>query len=240
VLSYGQEADAILVTARRTVDAASGDQVLVLLRKGDYRLENVGSWDAMGMRGTCSPSAVLISEAALSQIIAEPFRLIASETMVPFSHVVWAACWLGIAQSAVSRARARLQRELKQARGANSHMGEVLAVTMSELQALESLVRNEADKYDGLIVEPMGSAVLRSSRFAFRTNGLKLCASRLAVKICLSCLEICGMAGYLENSEYSMSRHLRDCLSGLLMISNQRLIATNSKLLELPEDPLGK
>ena len=37
-VSYGQHADALLVTARRAPDAAAGDQVLVYLEKGDYTL----------------------------------------------------------------------------------------------------------------------------------------------------------------------------------------------------------
>ena len=35
VISYGEEADDILLTARRAPDAAAADQVLVLARKAD-------------------------------------------------------------------------------------------------------------------------------------------------------------------------------------------------------------
>jgi acyl-CoA dehydrogenase len=39
VMSYGEQADAILATARRSPDALASDQVLVALLKDDYRLE---------------------------------------------------------------------------------------------------------------------------------------------------------------------------------------------------------
>ena len=54
VISYGEEADDILLTARRDPDAAPGDQVLVLVRKADTRLTRTGGWDTLGMRGTRS------------------------------------------------------------------------------------------------------------------------------------------------------------------------------------------
>ena len=42
VISYGEAADAIVTTARRSADAASADQVLVVLLKQDYTLEASG------------------------------------------------------------------------------------------------------------------------------------------------------------------------------------------------------
>ena len=42
VISYGEEADDILLTARRAPDAAAADQVLVLARKPDLHLTRTG------------------------------------------------------------------------------------------------------------------------------------------------------------------------------------------------------
>ena len=53
-VSYGQHADALLVTARRAPDATAGDQVLVYLERSDFTLHGAGAWDTLGMRGTCS------------------------------------------------------------------------------------------------------------------------------------------------------------------------------------------
>ena len=59
VMSYGEQADAILTTARRSADAASSDQVLVAFMKEDYQLEPIMNWDTLGMRGTCSSGFTL-------------------------------------------------------------------------------------------------------------------------------------------------------------------------------------
>ena len=54
-VSYGQHADALLVTARRAPDAAASDQVLVYLEKDDYSLTPTSNWETLGMRGHLQP-----------------------------------------------------------------------------------------------------------------------------------------------------------------------------------------
>ena len=54
VISYAEQADAILTTARRTPESAPSDQVTVLADRIQCRLERISVWDALGMRGTCS------------------------------------------------------------------------------------------------------------------------------------------------------------------------------------------
>ena len=65
VMSYGAEADGMLMTARRAPDAQPSDQVLVVLLKGDYELEKIKEWDTMGMRGTSSTGYTLRAHAAV-------------------------------------------------------------------------------------------------------------------------------------------------------------------------------
>jgi len=48
-VSYGAHADSLLVTARRALDSSSSDQVLVLLKAGDYTLTPTTNWDTLGM-----------------------------------------------------------------------------------------------------------------------------------------------------------------------------------------------
>lgn len=67
--SYCGHADAILVTCRRAPDAPNNDQVLVLVREGDYKLTQTTTWDTMGMRGTCSPGFNLESAGDEQQIV---------------------------------------------------------------------------------------------------------------------------------------------------------------------------
>src|ERR1700738_3660743 len=80
--SYCQHADGILVTCRRAADAPSSDQVLVLVRKGDYQLEQTTSWDTLGMRGTCSPGFKLQSSGPEEQIVPGSFADSSAQTMV--------------------------------------------------------------------------------------------------------------------------------------------------------------
>jgi acyl-CoA dehydrogenase len=67
--------------------------------------------------------------------------------------------------------------------------------------------------------------------FAIKLNNVKLLSSQLVVQIVQQALYICGMAGYSEDSPFSVARHLRDAYSASLMISNDRLAITNAALL---------
>ena len=105
VISYGQHCDCILVTARRAPDAPSSDQVIVLTRKQDTDLQLNGTWDTLGMRGTCSFPFVLTALGDAAQVLPEPYAVISARTMLPVTHILWASLWLGIASDAVSRIR---------------------------------------------------------------------------------------------------------------------------------------
>ena len=96
-ISYGNEADDLLVTARRSTDAAPNDQVIVLIHKADYSLEQTSKWDTMGMRGTCSPGFKLRAHGTVDQVFKVPFALVATQTLLPYAHILWCSCWLGIA-----------------------------------------------------------------------------------------------------------------------------------------------
>ena len=95
-VSYGAHADAQLVTCRRAPDAQANDQVLVLFEKGHYTLDQNGTWDTLGMRGTCSPGAKFAGSGAADQILPGSFADSSAQTMVPYSHVLWSALWSGI------------------------------------------------------------------------------------------------------------------------------------------------
>src|SRR4029078_11559639 len=67
--------------------------------------------------------------------------------------------------------------------------------------------------------------------YAVRINTLEISVSERAPAICAGALTICGMAGYKNDSPFSVGRQLRDALSGGLMIANERIHATNAALL---------
>ncbi len=228
-VSYGCHADDLLVTARRNAGASQHDQVLVLLLAGEFTLQPTGTWDALGMRGTCSVPATIDGGGARGQVLGEAFGDVAAHTMVPVSHVLWASGWLGVASDAFSIAREKLRSEARADGGAVPGMAQRLSDTGAKLQLLRDEVSSTTSEYARLVADG-DRAAIGSLGTALRINNLKLSASRLAVEIASDALSICGIAGYRNDSPYSVGRQLRDLLSAPLMVHNQRLLETNASL----------
>ena len=173
-LSYGEHADGILITARRSPASASGDQVLALIRKEDYTLKQTGEWDVLGMRGTCSPPFEVAAAASTRQILPEPFRDIAIQTMIPYSHILWSAVWLGIAADAVATAQSHLKQTARKTPKVMPLAAPGLVVSLNHFQQLSVNVRAAAGEYDRLSADPATAATLGTSAYALRINNLKL------------------------------------------------------------------
>jgi acyl-CoA dehydrogenase len=235
-ISYGEQADDLLVTARRAPDAPNNDQVLVLVRKADYTLEKKGEWDALGMRGTCSPPFKMTSEGLADQILGQPFSDIASHTMVPFSHILWASCWLGIATSAVTRARAFVRMQARAKPGTTPPAALRLAEVASTLQSMRTNVDHVIRECETLMASEQGTDALSSIAFALKMNNLKVSSSQLVVQVVQQALLICGIMGYKNDSKFAVGRQLRDAHSAALMVSNDRIFATNASLLLVLKD----
>jgi acyl-CoA dehydrogenase len=232
-ISYGAYADGFLATARRSPEATSGDQVLVLLRREDIiELKQAGTWDTFGMRGTCSPGFEVSSTFAGEQILETPFADIAPQTMVPFSHLLWSCCWQGIATDALARAQKFMQGKARQQR-ATSLPGDGKLVEAAELlQLMRANIKETALDYeDRLLHADNLEEALADVGFAIKLNNVKTLSSQLVVQIVQLSLMICGIIGYKEDSPFSIARHIRDAFSAPLMISNERLYTTNAALL---------
>ena len=235
-ISYGAQADSLLVTARRDADASPNDQVLVLVHKADYTLEQTSSWDTMGMRGTCSPGFNLKARGNVGQIVPGTFADVAAQTMVPYSHVLWASAWTGIAKDAVARTRAFLRAEARRKPGVVPPGAVHLAEALSVLQLMEQSVRACGREYERLLASPERDEALTTVGFALYLNNVKVSASQMAADVVTRCLGIGGVAAYKNDSPYSLGRHLRDAHSAALMISNHRILATNASLLLVHKD----
>jgi acyl-CoA dehydrogenase len=235
-ISYGEQADDLLVTARRAPNAPNSDQVLVLVRKADYTLEKKGAWDTLGMRGTCSPPFKMTSGGAVDQILAAPFADIASHTMVPFSHILWASCWLGIATSAVGRARAFVRTQARAKPGTVPPTALRLAEVSSMLQTMRTNAHDVASECEELMGSQRGTDALSSIAFALKMNNLKVSSSQLVVQIVNHALSICGIMGYKNDSKFAVGRHLRDAHSAALMVGNDRIYAINASMLLVLKD----
>jgi acyl-CoA dehydrogenase len=233
VISYGEEADDILLTARRAPDAAASDQVLVLVHKADVRLTRTGDWDALGMRGTRSFSFSLEAQGLVDQVVPVPFADIASRTMVPFSHVLWASLWLGVASDAVSRARAFVRAEARRTPGTTPAGALRLAETVADLGSLRATVRQGREDFER---RQDDADALAELSFAIRMNNLKSGAAKMAPQVVAQALGVCGISGYRYDSPYGVGRHLRDVYSAPLMINNDRVLLANAAMLMISKD----
>ena len=228
VVSYGEAADDLLITVRRAPDAAASDQALVLARKSQCEMELTGSWDAFGMRGTCSPGYIVKERFPEEQIVPAPFSDISSHTMLPFAHTLWSSLWLGIANDAVSRARAYVRGVARQMPGQTPPSALRLSEVSSVLQTMRALVHDAARRLERGISSDRED--LASVGFAIAMNDLKLSASTLVVEIVTRALRIIGTAAYRNDHKLSLTRHLRDAHSAALMIGNDRVHSGNAAL----------
>ena len=222
VISYGEAADGIVTTARRSTDAASSDQVLVAFLKEDYTLERLNGWDAFGMRGTCSSGFKLVASGLREQILPVSYDKIHSHTMMPFAHLAWSGAWTGIATAAADRARAFVRKAAHRAGGALPPGAAHLTRANATLRTLRSLIAAALQRFEAAASDP---ATLESVDFQTGMNMHKVTASELAVSTVMSAMQACGLAGYRNDGEFTMGRHLRDILSSPIMISNDRIMA---------------
>lgn len=220
VISYGDAADGIVTTARRSADASSADQVLVVFMKKDYTLERLNGWDAFGMRGTCSEGFKLVASGSSEQILPVSYETIHAQTMMPFAHLAWSGAWAGIAAAAADRARAFIRKAAQRANGTLPPGAVHLTRANATLRTLRSLVAAALQRF-----EAADAGALETIDFQISMNLLKVNASELAVATVMSAMQACGLAGYRNDGDFSMGRHLRDILSSPIMISNDRILA---------------
>jgi acyl-CoA dehydrogenase len=222
VISYGKAADAVVTVARRCADAASSDQVLVVFLKQDYTLDPLGGWDALGMRGTCSEGFKLVASGSIDQILPVSYDRVHAHTMMPVAHLAWSGAWAGIATSAVERARAFIRKSTFRADGMPPPAAAHLTRANASLRTLRSLIAAALRRFETADGDP---STLESVDFQTGMNLLKVNASELAVAAVMSAMQACGLAGYRNDGEFSVGRHLRDILSSPIMINNDRILA---------------
>ncbi|HEY8050192.1 MAG TPA: acyl-CoA dehydrogenase family protein [Ramlibacter sp.] len=231
--SYCQHADAILVTCRRDAEAAKSDQVLVMVRQGDCTLKQTTSWDTLGMRGTCSPGFKLESRGDAQQIIPGEFADSSAQTMVPYSHILWASLWWGIAADAVARASNFVRGQARNNPGTTPPTASRLAEVWEDLQTMKQTWWAAARAFD----EVADLDELMAIGWALRLNNLKVSCSEAAPQIVHRALQIVGILGYKNDSPFSLGRHYRDVLSASIMISNDRINARSAAMLLVYKDP---
>ena len=229
VISYGEAADAILVTSRRAEDAAKNDQVITLVRKEDVLLRRLSEWDTLGFRGTCSPGFELKSMGNAAQILPVPYADIHARTMHPFAHVVWSSLWTGLATDALAKARHFVRNEARKTPGQVPINATRLAETDLVLNNMRSALYSTREAYLAALQSGEPEA-FSSYHFAIQINNLKLTCSTLVVDVVLRSMIICGISGYRNDSPLTLGRHLRDAVGAALMVNNDRILGQNAMM----------
>lgn len=232
VISYGAAADDIMVTCRRAADSPASDQVQLIVRKdrGPVTLEPLSGWDTLGFRGTCSAGFSLVGEGATEQIQPAPFADILQQTMHPHAHILWSSLWLGIASDAVNLARAFVRNEARKNPSMPPTSALRLADADSVLQGMRSNIYLATIDYQKMMAENNVDA-FSGFGFAIRINNLKVASSNIVVDIVNRAMLICGIAGYRNDSKFSLGRHLRDAHGAAIMVNNDRIMNHNSNML---------
>jgi acyl-CoA dehydrogenase len=234
VVSYGAEADGLVTTARRAGDAAASDQVLIVLARDSYKLEQISTWDSLGMRGTCSAGFNLDASAELAQILPVPYQTIHARSMMPVAHMTWSSVWAGVAAAATERAR-RFVRNVARNTGGQTPPGAAhLARANLTLRTLKANLAASIRRYES--VSRTGEQ-LEALEFQTEMNLLKVASSELAIATVTNALQATGLSGYRNDGDYSVTRQLRDVLSSSIMINNDRILANTGPSLMLTEVP---
>jgi acyl-CoA dehydrogenase len=230
VISYAEASDAIVVTCRKSADAARSDQVHVLVRKEDYTLKPLSGWDTLGFRGTCSSGYVLTAKGNAEQIAPVPYAEIHAKTMHPFAHTTWASLWLGLATEAVNRARSAVRAEARKNPGVTPPSALRLAEVDMVLFSMRAGVQQTVAEYNQMLADNDPSAFVSNFGFSLRINNLKLTSSELLVDIVGKAMMIAGISGYRNDSKISLARHLRDAYGAALMVNNDRILGQSSMM----------
>jgi acyl-CoA dehydrogenase len=228
VISYGDSADLVLVTARRDADSAPGDQVLLACDREGLTLEPRGTWDTLGLRGTSSRGYLLTADVPADRLVPAPYEEISAETMLPVSHVLWAGVWLGMARSAVGTARRYVQSAARKSIGTTPPGATALVGLVSRLDALELQVMDAARAFDERRDD---REALGQVGFMVRMNNLKVAASDAVGDIVAGALRITGISGFRNDGDYSVARLFRDAQGAALMVHNDRITAQTAQLL---------
>lgn len=228
VISYGDYADAILITSRAHKDAAPSDQVMTVFLKDQYTLERTHVWDTLGMRGTCSDGFLFKGKAPAEQVFPKPFAEIAAQSMLAASHLLWSGVWYGIAADAVIKSQNFIRAAARKSPGQTPPGAIHLANIANQLQMVKSNIVAGLKTYEDA---KRDEEKLSSMAFAVAMNNIKICSSEMILPIINGAMLICGIMGYKNGTPFSLGRNLRDAHSAQLMISNDRILGNTSSML---------
>jgi acyl-CoA dehydrogenase len=156
--------------------------------------------------------------------------------MVPYSHILWASLWWGIAADAVAKAANFVRSQARDKPGTIPPTATRLAEVSMQLETMKNNWQSAAQAFDAMGPDATSQDQLSSMSWALRMNNLKMSCSEAAPQIVHRALQIVGIMGYKNDSPLSLGRQYRDALSGSLMISNDRIAAKSASMLLVHKD----
>lgn len=233
-ISYIDHTGVVLISAM-LAEGKTPTQVLVAADARDIDFRPGREVGFIGMRGILNCSYELTARFPREAIFAQPYPVIARETMSSSIHVFWAAVWCGLAQRALATAKTFIAKENKGGAELAPVISQELTLLADKVHAMNALVRDgiadlEADDSPG----GMGAGMAKAAR----SNRLKVTCARLVNEVTYGALELVGIRGYAAGGPYSLSEPLRDAMSASVMVSNYRLSANNAKLERYVDDQI--
>ena len=159
-----------------------------------------------------------------------PFATIAAETMVPFSHILWAHVWLGLAADAFDRAQNFVRGQARQNPGTLPPSALRLSELSAHMAQFRAIVQAALEEYARSCTGASGHP-FHGIGYAVRINNLKIAASEAAVEACQRALRVCGVLGTGTEAHSPSAARCGTPTPRALMIANDRLYATNASLL---------
>ncbi|WOE33280.1 MULTISPECIES: acyl-CoA dehydrogenase family protein [unclassified Acinetobacter] len=213
VISYADYADGILLTA----NSFENKQIFIYIDKSKYKLKLMSKWDAMGLRGTCSNGYVLEAKFHENDILSISSKEIVNNFIMPYSHILWAACWFGIASNSFEKTLVYYKLNTI----SNAQISEIYNnLLLVENSITLNLINFEKGRDDDFMKK-------------LELTSLKSQVSELCINVCLDCLKVLGINGYINDSKYSITRNIADSLSSIVMINNNRINNSISESLKI-------
>lgn len=227
IVSYAEQSDALLITARQSSTASQGNQSLIFVKSEQVRLEKRNAWNSFGFRATCSHGYSISVRAKVDQILSISFLEALNETMLPISHLFWSAVWAGMASGVVEKTRACIKERFR----GGAPFDVIKRSELAEIERLHSLMGNNLKS---ALFEFENATQSRSCDREYGStkcfNELKISSSNMLIEITHLALLACGIEAYTNDSKYSLGQELRDAYGAALMVSNSRILASNIEL----------
>ena len=192
--------------------------------KPDYELEQTGSWNTVGLRGTCSNSFKLTATGPADFVMPD-WATISGRTGLPVGNLLLSSVWLGIAEDAARRAHAAVRKQ------ARKQIGQVppSAIRLAELSVVLQQLRDTLSAAAADYEAAKDTDDIEGVGFATRAANVKVAASTLVVDVVQRATIICGIEGYRQDTAGSLGRSFRDAQGAPLMVNNDRVLLANAQ-----------